>query len=84
MNLPELKRIYKGQKSVTQGFLEINVARFARKDETFWGSFQTLWICTKAKKTVILGPPKRLVDHGWHQRRRTRRHFNDGFLQHSA
>ena len=34
-NFQEFKRICKGQKSITQGFLEINVARFARKDETF-------------------------------------------------
>ena len=41
-NLQEFQRIYKGQKSITQGFLEINVTRFAGKDDTFWGSFQTL------------------------------------------
>ena len=39
-NLQEFKRIYKGQKSITKGFLEINIACFARKDETFWVIFK--------------------------------------------
>ena len=38
-NLKEPERIYKGQKWFTKGFLEINVARFARKNETFLAFF---------------------------------------------
>ena len=48
-NLKESGRIYKGQKRFTQGFLEINVARFARKNETFFGSFYTLWLLDNYK-----------------------------------
>jgi len=37
-NLPELHRIYKGPKNYNpRFFFEINVARFAREDETFFG-----------------------------------------------
>ena len=39
-NLKESENIYKGQKRFTKGFLEINVARFARKIENFWGVFK--------------------------------------------
>ena len=38
-NLKESDRIHKGQKRFTKGFSEIYVARFARKNETFLGSF---------------------------------------------
>ena len=38
-NLKESERIYKGQKRFTQGFLEVNIARFARKNETFLVGF---------------------------------------------
>ena len=38
-NLKESERIYKGQKRFTQGFLEINVVRFARKNDTFSAVF---------------------------------------------
>ena len=37
--MQEFKRIYKGQKCITKGFCEINIARFARKDDHFRGRF---------------------------------------------
>ena len=51
-NLPEFNRIYKGQKSVTKGFLEINEARFARKDETFRVPVFKHYACIQAYLTA--------------------------------
>ena len=50
-NLEESVRIYKGQKRFTKGFLEINVARFARKNETFLVGFKQ---CTIVNGTAWL------------------------------
>jgi len=59
-NLPEFQRIYKGQKIITQSFFEI---KSAHKDETFFGSFQTLCIgcnlllsSTRSRGTKSLAP----------------------------
>ena len=39
-NLKESERIYKGQKRFTKGFFEIDIARFARKNEIFLVGFK--------------------------------------------
>ena len=48
--LKESERIYKGQKRFTKGFLEINVACFARKNETFLACFKH---CMSSKNVEI-------------------------------
>ena len=45
--MQEFKRIYKGQKSITKGFLENNATFFARKDENFWVVFKHCMYCVK-------------------------------------